>query len=208
MQFQVYTAGTNETRKLLGQFADYDSAHALFASHAAQLLRPEDGGPWAIVPVGNRDELSTVGNLESINPRYSGGCYILNAGGGVSCLGFAVAERKRLAVCDWLAAMGQAAPAMQSAPGTPAAFAGYLAAMDAGREYHAKTGNRCPAELTPELVGLEGRRVKVTRDDGGTHSFIVGKSTGWLPCHLEIESERARGGPAAYIGGGWKVEPV
>lgn len=207
MQFQVFTAGTKETRKLLGQFSDYDSALALFGGNFDE-GKPNDGGPWAIVPVGNRDELATVGNLVSINPRYSGGMYILRAGDGVSCLGVKVCERKRIDVAAWLEAHGQEAPAMKSAPGTPAAFIAYQETMTAGAKYYAKSDNRCPAELTPQLVGLEGRRVKVTRDDGESHTFIVGKSTGWLPCHLEIESEHARGGPAAYIGEGWKVEPV
>lgn len=49
--------------------------------------------------------------------------------------------------------------------------------------------------LTPQLIGLEGWRVEVTTDGGGTKwRFIVGKSTGWRPCHLEISRRGARGG--------------
>jgi len=52
--------------------------------------------------------------------------------------------------------------------------------------------------LTPQLKGLEGHRVQVT--DHGTNEsrrFIVGKSTGWRPAHLEIKTTRSMGGGTA-----------
>lgn len=52
--------------------------------------------------------------------------------------------------------------------------------------------------LTPQLVGLEGRRVEVIdRPDEKPRRFYVGRSTGWRPCHIEIHNSRSRGGPAA-----------
>lgn len=58
--------------------------------------------------------------------------------------------------------------------------------------------------LTPQLIGLEGWCVEVIdcySDEAGqpeARRFIVGKSTGWRPCHLELHSRRSRGGsPAA-----------
>jgi hypothetical protein len=52
--------------------------------------------------------------------------------------------------------------------------------------------------LTKQLNGLEGWRVEVVTMAGDTRRFIVGKSTGWQPCHLEIKTARSRGGiPAA-----------
>lgn len=58
--------------------------------------------------------------------------------------------------------------------------------------------------LTPQLVGLEGWRVEVIdcySDEAGqpdARRFIVGKSTGWRPCHLELHNRRSHGGsPAA-----------
>ena len=51
--------------------------------------------------------------------------------------------------------------------------------------------------LTPQLVGLEGWRVEVLNKYGKTWQFIVGRSTGWRPCHLEIATARSHGGGAA-----------
>lgn len=51
--------------------------------------------------------------------------------------------------------------------------------------------------LTPQLIGLEGWRVAVTTKHGEAYRFIVGKSTGWRPCHLEIRTVRSTGGMAA-----------
>lgn len=48
--------------------------------------------------------------------------------------------------------------------------------------------------LTETLTGLEGHRVEVIRKDGTKDRFIVGRSTGWHPCHLEIRTKRSSGG--------------
>lgn len=53
------------------------------------------------------------------------------------------------------------------------------------------------ANLTPQLIGLEGHRVEVITTYNETRRFIVGKSTGWIPCHLEIFRRGAHGGPGA-----------
>ncbi len=50
--------------------------------------------------------------------------------------------------------------------------------------------------LSPQLVGLEGWRVEVTKR-GESWRFIVGRSTGWRPCHLEISRRNAHGGGPA-----------
>lgn len=53
--------------------------------------------------------------------------------------------------------------------------------------------------LTPQLVGLEGYRVAVNTDTAPpVHKrFIVGKSTGWRPVHLEVKTRRSMGGGPA-----------
>ena len=51
--------------------------------------------------------------------------------------------------------------------------------------------------LTAQLVGLEGWRVEVVDMFGQSRRFIVGKSTGWCPCHLEVLTRRSRGGGSA-----------
>lgn len=65
--------------------------------------------------------------------------------------------------------------------------------------------------LSPQLIGLEGWRVAVIDNKGDAPSavrrFIVGKSTGWRPCHLELVRKNAHGGgPAAMAY--WQVIPL
>jgi hypothetical protein len=57
------------------------------------------------------------------------------------------------------------------------------------------------SDLTPGLQGLEGWRVEVVDlDHGPSRRFIVGRSTGWRPCHLEISRISAHGGGSARKG--------
>lgn len=51
--------------------------------------------------------------------------------------------------------------------------------------------------LSSQLVGLEGYRVEVQTTYGEKRRFIVGRSTGWKPCHLEIHNRRSMGGGCA-----------
>jgi len=60
------------------------------------------------------------------------------------------------------------------------------------------TGDKAIYNLTPQLTGLEGWRVEVVDHEGDKpRRFIVGKSTGWAPCHLEISRRTAHGGGSA-----------
>lgn len=69
--------------------------------------------------------------------------------------------------------------------------------ISAGCAYHARTGKRCLAGLTKQLKGLEGRRVEVITMYGEKRRFIVGRSTGWMPAHLEIPRANSSGGMSA-----------
>ena len=61
---------------------------------------------------------------------------------------------------------------------------------------HQREQMRDYSDLRPELSGLEGYRVEVLDADGEKRRFIVGRSTGWRPVHLEIERCGSRwGGP-------------
>jgi hypothetical protein len=51
--------------------------------------------------------------------------------------------------------------------------------------------------LTKQLIGLEGYRVEVVTDYGETRRFIVGRSTGWIPCHIEVKRRSSFGGMSA-----------
>ena len=54
---------------------------------------------------------------------------------------------------------------------------------------------RSEAKLTPQLIGLEGARIEVVDCNDEKRRFKVGRSTGWLPIHLELHNRRSRGGP-------------
>jgi len=53
------------------------------------------------------------------------------------------------------------------------------------------------SDLSPQLIPYKGWRVEVTTTYGETRRFIVGMSTGWKPCHLEIKTRRSMGGMPA-----------
>ena len=43
--------------------------------------------------------------------------------------------------------------------------------------------------LHPQLIGLEGKRVRVTpKREYGRSTFRVGVTTGWRPCHLAMRA--------------------
>lgn len=61
-----------------------------------------------------------------------------------------------------------------------------------------RTALRDLGGLTQQLIGLEGWRVEVQDVEGGKpRRFIVGRSTGWRPCHIEIKTARSLGGFSA-----------
>ena len=121
------------------------------------------------------------------------GLYVIPEGPGYSCLGFEVADREARAVAAWA---GIDPPIFK--PGTLEHYYEYLAVMNLGAEHSRKTGKRCEVDLTPQLIGLEGRRVQVTDRDGTVRRFQVGKSTGWLPIHLEVARRTSTGGTGVY----------
>lgn len=118
-------------------------------------------------------------------------------GGGYSCLGFNECERRTVGLQRELAARGHSVPA--PAPlGTLERYEQYRAACDVARQDNAATGWRSASQLTPQLIGLEGRRVEVLDKDGLKRRFQVGRSTGFIPCHLEIARRGCHGGGAAH----------
>lgn len=115
-------------------------------------------------------------------------------GGGFSCLGFDVAFNRALAYARELKR-----PDLEPAPenrGTLAGIADYERAVGATLAENFRSGRRLESDLTPQLIGLEGRRVEVTDRYGETRRFWVGRSCGPIPCHLEIKRRGSRGGEA------------
>jgi len=128
--------------------------------------------------------------LHSINTEQ--GLYVMPCGTGFTHYGFDALDRKARAVAAWAKVIPPIA-----ALGTAGHFDQCVQIMDYGAKYAEKTGTRCEAELVPQLVGLEGQRVEIVDRYGEQRRFIIGKSTGWLPCHIERANIRSTGGIAA-----------
>ncbi len=120
---------------------------------------------------------------------------------GYSCLGFDYVERRidRL-IADGLSLDGPPAPV-----GTSERFAQHHDLIEQARARYLVTGTRSNADLIPQLIGLEGKCVEVTHrytPDGEveTTRFTVGKSTGWIPCHLQLHNRRSMSGAPVALG--------
>lgn len=59
---------------------------------------------------------------------------------------------------------------------------------------HLNTGWVSKSELIPEFIGKEGKRVEVITSYGTTERYYIGKSIGFIPCHLEIKKSNSTGG--------------
>lgn len=123
--------------------------------------------------------------------------YVTPAGKGFTCLGFENAQRKAEGVARWIGRLDLIPTAEDF--GTMQGWEKYQEIMRLGGEYNRATGLRCPLELTPEFIGHEGERVEVTEAGGAKRRFYIGKSTGWMPIHLEISRRGSYGGGAVYL---------
>ena len=138
---------------------------------------------------------ATADKADNISLNNEQELYVIHARHGYSCLGFDVMLRKHAAISAWLRSEGLPADDLPAdVRGTIRGYKSYETAMQRASAHNARTGRRCPAELCPQLIGLEGKRVEVEFTDGTTERFWVGKSTGWMPCHLAISRRTSSGG--------------
>lgn len=114
---------------------------------------------------------------------------------GYTCLGFNYAFDKASAVARWLKERGVEVrfPEWRSV-GKVRGYREFEAVIKAAREHFNKTKEKCPVELCPQLVGLEGSRVEIVDAYGEKRRFYVGMSTGWIPCHIELAKINSTGG--------------
>lgn len=119
------------------------------------------------------------------------GLYVISCDTGFSCLGFDVCLARAAAMAQWLDT-----PHTPRERGSIEAYEDYTTLVEWCRARYEKTGERCPTELTPQLNGLEGKRVEVLDAYDERRRFYVGKSTGWIPVHLEIARRDSSGGGA------------
>lgn len=135
-------------------------------------------------------------------PDYGiGGSYVIEHEGGYSTLGFdnALDRLERYSLDYWMD--GEKTDELM------ARMHPQRGSMEVYREMRkferllakraVETGERAVADLSPQLVGLEGCRVEAVTEYDETRRFIVGKSTGPIPCHLEIKRRDSSGGTPA-----------
>jgi hypothetical protein len=107
---------------------------------------------------------------------------------GYSCLGFDVLDQKGAAICKELGYI------WKERKGSKKAYKRYKSLISTALGVYQNTGKRLECDLTPQLIGLEGRRVEVVTSYGETERFIVGRSTGWIPCHIALCRKDSSGG--------------
>jgi hypothetical protein len=108
------------------------------------------------------------------------------------------AYERAVKIIEWMGLSPALKDTLENTRGTVALYHASKVILNLASDHCLKHGTRCPIELRPELVGLEGKRVEATDGGGETRRFYVGKSTGWLPCHLEILRSNSHGGGAAF----------
>lgn len=121
------------------------------------------------------------------------GLYVIPCGDGYSCLGFEVCEKRRRRLAEELRGRGVKPPSGDEI-GSMGNYDAHKETSDLAYSYHKETGYRFTCELHPKLVGREHISVQITRPDGSKSRFRVGKSTGWVPCHLACSNVRSIGG--------------
>lgn len=123
-------------------------------------------------------------------------------GGGYSCLGFDVLENRGVKLAAELD-KPWSKPDFSTVEKAMLAYNAYELLIEQARQIHKTIGRKFTCELTPELIGLEGKRVEVVDCWGEKRRFYVGKSTGFIQIHLEIARRDSTGGGAA-IGSPYK----
>ena len=118
--------------------------------------------------------------------------FVLPCGdGGFSCLGFDVCEERIRGLATELEEKPQ-----PHRRGTRRAYETYERLIELARKRNQSTGWRSQSELTPQLMGLEEKRVEIVGCWEQKRRFYVGKSAGFIPVHLEIARRDSSGGPA------------
>lgn len=119
--------------------------------------------------------------------------YIITEGHHTTCLGFHVVADKSRKMVKWLKD-NDVYEKEYSDIGTIEAYDHYQHLLNVVRDLCHTRSIRCDIDLCEQLVGKEGKTVEIIDKYNETRRFIVGKSTGWIPCHLEIDSRHSDGG--------------
>jgi hypothetical protein len=117
------------------------------------------------------------------------GVFVIPCGNGFSCYGFDNCERETKALGEEMGV-----PFTLFKKDTLKAYRENKRLTEIARQKNATTGWRSQTGLYKPFIGHEGKRVEVTYTNGTKSRFIIGKSTGWIPCHLEIKRKDSHGG--------------
>jgi hypothetical protein len=131
--------------------------------------------------------------------------YIVDHGDHLTTLGYDVcAERTERILAELVGRLKVDEKWLDEMPdvdrGTPDAWNVYMTVLEMLKLACEDADEQAVYSQSPQLMGLEGWRVEVQdTPESATRRFIVGKSTGWAPCHLEILRSNADGGlPARH----------
>lgn len=128
-------------------------------------------------------------NLHSVNKQH--GMFVFNNNGHVSCLGFDVVLDRAKGLAKELGV------AMRNfRRGSKAGLEFYNRMVLLAKKRHDSTGWRSASGLFAPFIGNEGKRVEVTYSWGERERFYIGKSTGWIPCHIAVKRRGSSGGCA------------
>jgi hypothetical protein len=134
--------------------------------------------------------VDAIENNVGIDPNQE--LYVIHQGDGYSCLGFDVCLER---IERYALNLFTDPPTVVR--GSRDAYDTMRVLMDALKKVYDETGEQAVADLNMQLLGLEGCRVEVVTQYNEIRRFIVGKSTGWLPIHLELARRDSSGGPGA-----------
>lgn len=144
--------------------------------------------------------MNTTERNITINAEQS--LYVIHHSDHITTLGFDVCLRNIESYCIELAGRGALPDEYIEAPvkvkrGSIGAYDTMVILQKLTGDAAEAQGEQAVAHLSPQLMGLEGHRVEVETTYGETRRFIVGRSTGRMPCHLEIARRDSSGGIAA-----------
>ena len=125
--------------------------------------------------------------------------FVIKCGEGFSCLGFDVCQKRTISLKSELDRMtAKPLTAVPKDKTSIEAYDYYQHLITIARDIHEEHGIQFTSELEPVFIGKEGRRVKVTDCYDDTRTFTIGKSTGFIPCHIELKRRNSRGGCSVF----------
>ena len=116
--------------------------------------------------------------------------YVIESGNGYSCWGFKVLFNK----VNRLALEYNRVDLRVKYLGTKKVYTNYLKLLKIAEKRFKTENYKSKSDLIPEFIGKEGKRVEVVTSYNEKQRYIIGKSSGFIPCHLEIKKGNSIGG--------------